>query len=257
MKNILMETRLDGIRKFSDFLSHKDSSLNEILNYLIRVIFPSLYIDSAIFFQGNNSGEFTQVAISGLSVEAKKELHSIYRLSESLPAAHAIRTGEVVWLNISDKKRADFAGIIEYEKTTNEKTLIIVPVWVESSPIAAIAIFSKRSLEQDSETEAFLRAISSIFSLYHYRKITVSPEEPQLEKHSKSKNHTSIDLELTERQRVILRLISEERTNQSISEFLGYSESTIRQEIMRIFDKLGCSHRSEAAAIYRGYSKSS
>ena len=63
--------------------------------------------------------------------------------------------------------------------------------------------------------------------------------------------------ELTDRQLVILRLIGEDRTNLSISQFLGYSESTIRQEIMRIFARLGCKTRSEAAGIYRGYSSTS
>ncbi|CAB5112130.1 MAG: hypothetical protein F2954_03010 [Actinobacteria bacterium] len=252
-----METRLNGVRNFSDFLAHKDSSLTEILNYLVRVLLPPLAIDSAIFFQGNNSGEFTQVAFSGLSVESKSELHSIYRLNEALPAAHVIKTGETLWLNISNKIRADFSAIKDYEKTANEKTIIIFPVWVESTPNAAIAIFSKKNLEQDSETEAFLHAISSIFSLYHYRKITVSQDEQNIDFSHPIKTFGATDQDLTQRQHVILRLISEERTNQSISEFLGYSESTIRQEIMRIFDKLGCSHRSEAATIYKSYAHNS
>ena len=57
--------------------------------------------------------------------------------------------------------------------------------------------------------------------------------------------------ELTERQQVILRLISEDRTNLVIGELLGYSESTIRQETIKIFAKLGCTGRHEAALIYK------
>jgi DNA-binding NarL/FixJ family response regulator len=60
-----------------------------------------------------------------------------------------------------------------------------------------------------------------------------------------------VSSELTERQLVILQLISEDRTNTSISELLGYSESTIRQETIKIFAKLQCSGRHEAAQIYR------
>lgn len=61
--------------------------------------------------------------------------------------------------------------------------------------------------------------------------------------------------DLTSRQKVILGLVSEDRTNASIGESLGYSESTIRQEIMRIFAKLGCSTRKQAADIYRSWNK--
>jgi DNA-binding NarL/FixJ family response regulator len=56
---------------------------------------------------------------------------------------------------------------------------------------------------------------------------------------------------LTERQELILRLISEGRTNGDIADVLGYSESLIRQETIRIYAHLGCSGRTEAASIFR------
>ncbi|NCV95692.1 MAG: hypothetical protein EBW33_03005, partial [Actinobacteria bacterium] len=49
----------------------------------------------------------------------------------------------------------------------------------------------------------------------------------------------------------ILRMISEGRTNGDIADVLGYSESLIRQETIRIYAHLGCSGRSEATSIYR------
>jgi DNA-binding NarL/FixJ family response regulator len=58
-------------------------------------------------------------------------------------------------------------------------------------------------------------------------------------------------LPLSQRQDLILRMISEGRTNNAIGEILQYSESTIRQETIKIFSKLGCDGRVEAADIYR------
>jgi DNA-binding NarL/FixJ family response regulator len=55
---------------------------------------------------------------------------------------------------------------------------------------------------------------------------------------------------LSERQELILKMISEGRTNAAIADVLGYSESLIRQETIRIYAKLGCSGRNEAAQIY-------
>ena len=46
-------------------------------------------------------------------------------------------------------------------------------------------------------------------------------------------------------------MMSERRTNTNIGELLGYSESTIRQETIRIFALLNCRGREEASEIYR------
>ena len=53
---------------------------------------------------------------------------------------------------------------------------------------------------------------------------------------------------LTKRQIVILELISEQMTNMQIARALGYSESTIRHESMRIYQLLQVNGRREAVA---------
>ena len=99
--------------------------------------------------------------------------------------------------------------------------------------------------------ESFLIAVGSVFSMYMFSQDSKAHELLR----SRGK-HTPADVgsaasKLTERQHIILRLISEDRTNLAISELLGYSESTIRQETIKIFAKLGCTGRHEAALIYK------
>jgi DNA-binding CsgD family transcriptional regulator len=55
---------------------------------------------------------------------------------------------------------------------------------------------------------------------------------------------------LTDRQLHILSLIYQKLTNGEIAEQMGYSESTIRQETMRIFDKLQVQGRHEARTYF-------
>ena len=62
---------------------------------------------------------------------------------------------------------------------------------------------------------------------------------------------SELGLELTPRQQLILQMISEGRTNIGIGEMLKYSESTIRQETIKIFSKLGCHGRDQASTIYK------
>jgi DNA-binding NarL/FixJ family response regulator len=53
---------------------------------------------------------------------------------------------------------------------------------------------------------------------------------------------------LSEREREVLALVAQGFTNREIAEKLVLSEHTARNHISRIFDKLGLSRRSEAAA---------
>lgn len=55
--------------------------------------------------------------------------------------------------------------------------------------------------------------------------------------------------ELTAREREVLALVAQGKTNREIAEVLVISEATARNHISHIFEKLGLSRRSEAAAL--------
>jgi DNA-binding NarL/FixJ family response regulator len=86
--------------------------------------------------------------------------------------------------------------------------------------------------------------------MYIYRnEVAMSGIENVDDVQSTEKTQTK-DLPLTERQEVILRMMSEGRTNSAIGRLMGYSESTIKQETMKIFTKLGYNDRDQASQIY-------
>jgi two-component system NarL family response regulator len=55
---------------------------------------------------------------------------------------------------------------------------------------------------------------------------------------------------LTKREKEILNLISEQKTNQEIAEILYISSGTVRVHIHAILHKLGVSDRKQAIAIH-------
>jgi DNA-binding NarL/FixJ family response regulator len=55
--------------------------------------------------------------------------------------------------------------------------------------------------------------------------------------------------ELTDREREVLVLVARGKTNREIANDLVISEATARNHISHIFEKLGLSRRSEAAAL--------
>lgn len=58
------------------------------------------------------------------------------------------------------------------------------------------------------------------------------------------------DSELSEREREVLERVAEGSTNAQIAERLSVSESTVKFHLQNIFDKLGVTNRTEAAAVY-------
>lgn len=253
-----MRIYFDKISEFSNYLSGRDHSLKEILDHLVRVVLVPIRAESIVFFQTNEYDEFFVTGDSGISKEAKSELAPSYSLYEGCPASVAIRLGEIVWIDGSGDSHKKYSMLANFPLLVGDKSLISIPIFLKGTPVAALDIFSEHGKKEDINVKSFLTAIGHLFSMYYYRNGHSSPVENddiRVKNPTEKSEPGANNLSLTERQLVILRLISEERTNQSISHFLGYSESTIRQEIMRIFAKLGCNHRGEAAAIYKSYSE--
>ncbi len=248
---------LTKISEFADFLAERDRTLKEILNHLNRSVLEFLDVDSIAFCQVNESNQFLVTESAGVSTRGSKELATFYDMDEKWPVAETIRHGRIIWINNFSDNRFEYPKLEEYPILVGDKSLIIFPVFMLGTPIAAMIITSRLQKEEKDSINLFLTAVSSVFSLYFYRNINSS--RVNVDREGNRKNLPSFDASdhrslLTDRQLVILRLISEERTNRNISEFLGYSESTIRQEIMKIFAKMGCNDRSAAAAMYKDYS---
>lgn len=151
----------------------------------------------------------------------------------------------------------------EITNSSIKVSMIAWPVHSESRIIGSLVAMTDKSCDGSAESKECFESLAllinnalilslendsaQIGSLTADRNGTLSADE-----NSKVNGHNpAIPDHLSERQNVILRLISEGRTNGDIAEILGYSESLIRQETIRIYAFLGCSGRQEAAKIFR------
>lgn len=256
----LLPLYLDRVSGFADFLTEKDHTLQEILNHLNRVVFMPLESNSVSLQQLNQANEIVFAGQSGLSAVDAKRFQVTLDMNDTIPESDALRFGKLILINTLPYWGNRYMLCEDFSLDAHSKSFLVWPVYVSGTPIALLNMISRVVLQPSDELESFLKTIGSVFSMYFYRNVLSSPDEMDEQYPKNISEHTDSNgnsLELSERQLVILRLISEERTNLSISQFLGYSESTIRQEIMKIFAKLGCSHRSEAAAIFKSYSQKS
>jgi DNA-binding CsgD family transcriptional regulator len=178
-------------------------------------------------FYGANLDEF-DLAANGISVFSDH------------PAAECIRNDSIVCTE--PKANGHPAITIAF---------IAWPVYRESRTIGALVAMTDKGCDDSSESHECLESLSLLVNSALVRVLRERIPQDSLGR-SNGKAHSHIvQSHLTERQEVILRLISEGRTNADIAQLLGYSESLIRQETIRIYAHLGCDGRQEAALIYR------
>lgn len=111
-----------------------------------------------------------------------------------------------------------------------------IPLRTEHSPIGLLLLYSKVALEYPTPTT---QELISILGGYFLR---VGSAATKLAARS-AERHPE---ELTQRQLEILRYIAQGKTNAQIAKVMLLSESSIRQETVKIYRALGVGTRSEA-----------
>lgn len=123
--------------------------------------------------------------------------------------------------------------------------VISAPIILQGTVIGAFGGITRSKREWSSLDFAILDGISSALGLWMTHPDSPSPRSDRL-----AHRDTSV-LHLTHRQQEILRLVEVGKSNTSIAMGLGYSASTIKQELQRIMRSMGVSTRQEAAARAR------
>ena len=240
---------LNHITEFVSFLSTNKRTLEEILSHMVQVVLSPLNAEAILIRQLNSENQAVLVETWGISLESLQGYPVAYSLNDRYPTTDTLRFRSTTWINTLPDWGDDYPLLKELKYNTGAKSYICFPIERAGTPVAALGVFCRKVLHPNAEIESFLRAAGSILSISLYNRDS-SLDEPH-KGHRENMHSESKIKELTERQLVILRLISEDRTNIVISNLLGYSESTIRQETIKIFSILECKGRYAAGQIYR------
>lgn len=248
---------LNLISDFTAFLSGRNHTLEEILNHLVRVVLVPLEVEALSLKQLNANNEVETIAQSGMPLEISQQYVTRYNLSEKYPTTDTLRYRRTTWINTLPDWGDDYPLLKNVPHTTGAKSYIVFPIERAGTPVASLGLYSRMVIHPDAEIEAFLKAIGSVFSMHMYRASNKIKSELQTVEDLNHSSSSNVLIALTDRQLIILRLMSEENTNLQISELLGYSESTIKQESIKIYSKLGCDSRFEAVQIFQQQSTKS
>lgn len=242
---------LASVSEFITFLSENVLTFDQILSHLVLVVFSPLQVEAITMRELKNGNRAVRIGTWGMPEDMVLSHQDVYNLYDKYPSTDTLRYRRTTWINSLPDFGDDYPLLKEYPYTSGAKSFICFPIEKVSTPVAALGIFSRLVINPNAEIESFLKAIGSVLSMHLYHRDFNSREYQVIQGIQQTSYLDLVSPELTERQLVILRLISEDRTNITISELLGYSESTIRQETIKIFAKLQCSGRHEAAQIYR------
>jgi len=236
---------------FIKFLSDQDHNLEEVLAHLVLRTLAPLQASSAFVSIQDQQNSIVTAGCFGIPEQVSKTFDQRFQLSDHLPMTDALRLRRIVVVNTLPTWPAEYPLLFDMPSPSNDAAFIAFPIERWGTPVAVGAVFFSSKVFLNEETIDFLDSIAHLLSLY-----LSSPAFRPDPKHDISPEdiigtHSERGLPLSQRQDLILRMISEGRTNLAIGEILKYSESTIRQETIKIFSKLGCDGRVEAADLYR------
>lgn len=221
----MYETYLRKIQSIAEFLA-KSPHPEQALDFLSAEISPLNEVSVVYRGRVQEDGLIKCENLHGLSIKAELS-NVVMHISESRPISNAARTQKLVWAK-HDTVLREFSDYRFFDKSTPWKSLVSVPVnlnWVYS-------LSFPDDLSELPGINNYVEAIQSLLKVY----------ESALEIRNLSNGRTitgAIEHQpLTKRQEQILDFLKEGKTNKSIAQLIGYSESLVRHETMIIYKKL-------------------
>ena len=248
------------LAEISSYVHENSHSLSEIIQMLCLKSLSPLEADALMYSELDSNGYTIPEASFGIELRQINGELPAFHIAERTPFTDAIRENRIIVINTLPQWPKPYSALKKLGIPESVKSLITAPVEISGLPIGSLTTFSHARLELKDDLEEFIQAVAMILALAikgqrHLPLIGSPSNNHRFENIEMISAHSEVDKNLSERQLLILKLIAEGRTNASIADVLGYSESLIRQETIKIYAKLNCSGRNEAAQVYHRMEK--
>lgn len=225
------------------YIQREDPTLEEMCQFAVIRTFN--FLNASAMFQAvlEADGNIRPVGQFGFSADVMKSWTSS-NINEDIPTADALKTNNIVWVADMHEWNRDYPHLAKYEMDFTTNTFIAWPITVRGAHLSVLGLCLRGVQAPTPGLISFLETIGGLFALQQSKSsnISTSPIEDEIV--------TKLNL-FTRRQRDVMRLVADGLTNTQIAGELGFSESTIRQETMRIYELLGATGRADAVRMYR------
>jgi DNA-binding CsgD family transcriptional regulator len=265
------------VRLVSEYLSSGPSP-DEFCQWLVTQWLADLGANGSLLHVVRKTGSLALIGSFGYPIDQVETFKSV-SLKEPLPISDAARDREPVIVNGAAEVAERYPHLSDYFRETPEASLVVHPIESKNNCKGVIGVDFSSNLSKEMYTATTLPLIASLLSVYMTDAFRGSfssiiqqvssdgsvetqlgvigwvADSPQgTPGGSQQQTNAKVDSNalgepLTDRQLQILHLMADGKTNPLIAYMLGYSESTVRHESMRIFKKLGAASRSEAVQI--------
>ncbi len=227
--------------ELANFLTGSKRSAEAIAKFLVLKTFAN-YSPSALYIvELTDDGYLAPVGGFGFEKTAIARLGRV-PLSLHIPITDVVRRDQCIFINNVEQLYAEYPSLSEIEGMATDWELAIA--W----PILPFGVgfaFLDHSIDVDENFENYLRLTGAVIALHLLREKVESPI-PEYQR-AVDRKRTSIDM--SNRQKVILEMLSKGATNSEIALEIGYSESLVRQETIEIYRILGVSGRRELITV--------
>lgn len=209
---------------------------------------------SAVISVTGDGGSLQAVGTFGLTVDELGEIRHL-AIDDHMPITDAVRTGEPIVLVTSAQVREAYPWMAS--AWTDPAPMAAWPLSLPDRDVGAL-LLGFTDPPDEKALRADVAGVSAVLALYlgHLLATAPSGEAPAAtgmvsDEVSPAESPVAADVaalpvSLTGRQARILTLMAEGLTQSEISESIGFSESTVRHECMRIYRRLGVPGRGEA-----------
>lgn len=236
---------LDLISQLNEYLELKRPSLDELVHFLtVRTLHP-WNAERVFISRIDRDGIFRDFSFFGFPIDDAANWKEV-NITDRVPMADAARNATIV---IADEARltAAYKSLVNFHPQWAGRYIVDVPIIKGGVSIGVMGIVFSGEIPSDNSFLPFLRALATcvVFAMDDTRrkvalKRTLGPKS-----------------ELTDRQKKILEMMAQGLTNAVMSSRLGFSESLVRQETVKIYRNLNVNNRHEASAVYQDQNKSS
>lgn len=239
---------MSSVSELVTFIQQENPDMDELCQFAVLRTFS--FLDATAIFGArlDTDGTISPTGQFGFSPEVMKSWDKTH-ISDSFPTTDALKTNNIVWVaDVADLEH-DYPQLVGFKLELTTKTFVAWPITIAGSYMSVLGLCLSRIESPTPELISFFETVGGLFALQLSKKgasgaITLN-----------DKLIAQINL-FTRRQRGIIHLMAEGLTNTQIGNELGFSESTIRQETMRIYEILGATGRADAIRMYRNLSTS-
>ena len=226
---------LDLVTQLNEYLEIKRPSLDELVHFLTARTLQPWGAERAFIARVDRDGVFRDISFFGFQFENSTGWDEIH-ISDRVPMADAARSGSIVVANEEHITKV-YKALVDRRSSRIGRSIIDVPILKGGVSIGVMGIVFEGDTPTDESFLPFLRSLASciVFAIDDSRrKMPIQ-------------RNAGPQIELTERQKQILVMMSQGLTNAAIAIRLGFSESLIRQETVKIYRNLNVKNRHEAS----------